>query len=173
MIKPYTNQQKAPLATTMKSKFFFPLLFLAVTSSSEAVFAHGANVEYRRVQAVQIDAAYAGGQPMKKAQVTVYAPDNPTTPWATGTTDEQGNFTFVPDATQPGNWEIKVRQAGHGDIVTIPVESNAANESTTQTAWLSGSEGEYTSSTQKILLGAAGVWGFFGTALFFARRRID
>ena len=158
----------------IKLKFFLPLLFFPAIASTKAL-AHGTNIEYRQVQAVQIDAAYAGGQPMANAQVTVYAPDDPSTPWTTGTTDEQGRFSFTPDLSQSGHWEVKVRQAGHGDIVTIPVQSASEGENTTteaapQMAWLSGNR-DYTSTVQKTLLGVAGVWGFFGTALFFARRK--
>ncbi|MGF1480675.1 MAG: carboxypeptidase regulatory-like domain-containing protein [Cyanophyceae cyanobacterium] len=139
--------------------------------------AHGTNIEYRHVQAVQVDAAYAGGQPMANAQVTVYAPDNPADPWMTGTTDEEGLFSFTPDYSQPGNWEVKVRQAGHGDLITVPVsstgqEEEAAQGENTSLSWLAG-EREETMTAQKALLGAAGVWGFFGTALFFARRKTN
>lgn len=146
---------------------------LPMIGSAKAL-AHGTEIEYRQVQAVQIDATYAGGQPMANAQVTVYAPDDPSTPWMTGMTDEQGRFSFTPEPSQSGNWEVKVRQAGHGDIVTIPIQSASAEEAanptaTPQMAWLSGNQGNYTSTVQKTLLGIAGVWGFFGTALFFAR----
>ena len=112
---------------------------------------------------------------MDNAQVTVYAPDEPSTPWTKGTTDEEGRFSFVPDPSQPGNWEVRVRQAGHGDIISIPVESAANADQSTQSsneAVISGDESGQT-PMQKALLGAAGAWGFVGTALFFARRKID
>lgn len=140
----------------------FLLLFIPLVGWSTKASAHGATVDYQTVQAISINAVYDGGQPMADAQVTVYAPNDPSTPWSTGTTDEQGRFTFTPDADQPGNWEVKVRQAGHGDIVTIPVGETVAE---------AGSD-SYT-PVQKALLGAAGAWGFLGTALFFARKKSD
>lgn len=160
----------------VKFKFFLPLLFLSVIGWSAKASAHGTNIQHQKVQAVQIDATYAGGQPMGNAQVTVYAPDDPSTPWKTGTTDKQGQFTFVPDPSQPGNWEVKVRQAGHGDIITIPVGDSTQAATATEEAggnseglsWLDNSHDS--TLLQKALLSAAGAWGFFGTALFFARR---
>ena len=145
-------------------KLFF-LLFIPLVGWSTSASAHGAHIDYQAVQAVNINAAYDGGQPMANAQVTVYAPNDPSTPWSTGTTDDQGRFTFTPDADQPGNWEVKVRQAGHGDIVSVPVGETTAEA------------GEAVSDSytpvQKALLGAAGAWGFLGTALFFARKKTD
>lgn len=146
--------------------FKFFLLFIPLVGWSTSASAHGAHIDYQAVQAVNINAVYEGGQPMANAQVTVYAPNDPSTPWSTGTTDEQGRFTFTPDADQPGNWEVKVRQAGHGDIVSVPVGETAA-EAGGQTA-----SDSYTPA-QKVLLGAAGAWGFLGTALFFARKKTD
>ncbi|AFZ16916.1 carboxypeptidase-like regulatory domain-containing protein [Allocoleopsis franciscana] len=164
----------------VKFKFFLLLLFLPVISWSAKASAHGTEIQYQKVQAIQIDAAYAGGQPMGNAQVTVYAPNNPSTPWKTGTTDKQGQFTFVPDASQPGNWEVKVRQAGHGNIITIPVgEKTTALAAGTEKAaegsdglsWFDSEDSVGDTLLEKALLAAAGAWGFFGTALFFARRR--
>ena len=147
-------------------KLFF-LLFIPLVGWSTKASAHGASIDYQAVQAINIQAAYDGGQPMANAQVTVYAPNDPSTPWSTGTTNEQGRFTFTPDADQPGNWEVKVRQAGHGDIVSVPVGEIA----TVDEGQASANE-SYT-PVQKVLLGAAGAWGFLGTALFFARKKSD
>lgn len=164
----------------VKFKFFLLLLFLPVISWSAKASAHGTEIQYQKVQAIQIDAVYAGGQPMGNAQVTVYAPDNPSTPWKTGTTDKQGQFTFIPDASQPGNWEVKVRQAGHGNIITIPVGEKTtalaagiqdATEGSDGRSWFDREDSVGETLLEKALLAAAGAWGFFGTALFFARRR--
>ncbi len=43
------------------------------------------------------------------------------TPWLTGICDQQGRFSFTPDPDLPGTWDVQVRQAGHGDIIHIPV----------------------------------------------------
>jgi len=123
-------------------------------------------VEYRRTEAIAIRARYDSGEPMANAQVTVYAPDKPSTPWRQGTTGSNGRFAFVPAGASSGSWEVRVRKAGHGEIVSIP----AGNETGAAAAGsLAGSTG-YT-PLQKALMGALGVWGFVGTALFFARRR--
>lgn len=161
----------------MRFKFFLPLLLLlAVVGWSAKASAHGTQMQYRKVEAVEIDAAYEGGEPMANAQVRVYTPDDQSTPWKTATTDEQGRFSFVPDQSKPGNWEVMIRQAGHGEIINIPVESaanaeelNQSEKVISQTNLSSGGQ----TQLQRVLLGAAGVWGFVGTALFFARRKTD
>lgn len=149
-----------------KLYFFFTLLVL--TAVPKQVLAHGANIDYRRTSAITIQAKYDDGTPMANAQVVIYAPSDRATPWLKGTTDNSGNFTFVPDtdAENVGNWDIKVRQSGHGDITSIPVSDRAENAVNTQ---LSSSSG-YTSA-QKAVMAAAGVWGFMGTALFFSRSK--
>lgn len=155
--------------------------------------AHGAKLEYQPINGIEIQARYDSGEPMKAAQVNIYAPDNPSESWQTGTTDDEGRFVFTPDPSQPGNWEVMVRQAGHGDVVAIPVgeASAAANSSATGDSATSGSsstegttEGGENVNRPAMLANAgeprtagvplwismaAMVWGFIGTALFFAR----
>ncbi|QQE66994.1 hypothetical protein GFS31_36990 [Leptolyngbya sp. BL0902] len=157
------------------------------------VFAHGAKIEYQPINGIEVQARYDSGEPMRAAQVNVYAPDNPSEPWQTGVTDDDGRFVFSPDPSRPGNWEVMVRQAGHGDVVAIPVGEApaAANASTTGDSAASGSSA--TDGTTEVadnanrpaVLANAGspraagvplwvsmaamVWGFVGTALFFAR----
>ena len=134
---------------------FLLALGLAATAS-----AHGVKIEYQINVAVEILAAYDTGEPMAGGQVAVYAPDDPSTPWLTGVCDEEGRFTFTPDPAKPGTWDVQVRQAGHGDMVHIPIGEDVA---------MSGSTG-YT-PLQIVLMGACVVWGFVGTALFFSRGR--
>lgn len=115
----------------MKSVFGSALLALLgcwmATLSSGVAQAHGVKLEYQNTQAIQIQAAYDTGEPLAQAQVAVFAPDDPAKPWLTGTTDDQGRFVFTPDEAQTGGWEVQVRQAGHGDIVTIPLSGSTAN----------------------------------------------
>lgn len=125
-----------------------------------AAIAHGVSMDYQYTTAVEIAVAFDTGEPMTQAQILVYAPDNPSEPWLKGETDDQGRFTFTPDTSQPGEWEVVFRQAGHGDIVRIPV-------SATQTASLSSTTALPT--WQRVVLGGAVIWGFVGTALFFSR----
>ena len=123
--------------------------------------AHGVSIEYNTSMEVEIVAAYDTGSPMAGAQVSVYAPDEPNTPWLTGTCDEEGRFTFTPDSSKPGTWDVQVRLAGHGGIIHIPVgEAGAATDGT----------GGF-SHMQIGIMSACVVWGSVGTALYFSRRR--
>ncbi|NEP61409.1 MAG: carboxypeptidase regulatory-like domain-containing protein, partial [Symploca sp. SIO2G7] len=111
-------------------------------------------------------------------QVTVYSPDQPSTPWLTGTTDDNGNFTFAPTPSTLGNWTVKVRQASHGSMINIAVaEAKVATDVTpeagndnpkNQRLMIQSTTRSFT-PLQTILMGASGVWGFIGTALFFRR----
>lgn len=145
--------------------YFFLGLTLVYLGKTSQTLAHGANIDYKITQAVQIKAVYDSGQPMTNAQVVVYAPDNPSQPWLKGTTDEHGYFTFSPDFRQKGNWDVKVRQAGHGDIISIPLMSDS-NTSLD----LKSSNSAYT-PFQKAIMAITGVWGFVGTSLFFSRNK--
>ncbi|ASC71127.1 Carboxypeptidase regulatory-like domain protein [Halomicronema hongdechloris C2206] len=124
---------------------------------------HGVDLGYRQTQAVEITATFDSGEPMANAQVAVYAPDDPSQPWLTGTTDEQGRFVFSPDRAEAGTWEVTVRQAGHGDVIAIPVDEDAG-----ATLATTSGHGDL-SPLQRWVLAAAVIWGFIGTALFFAR----
>jgi nickel transport protein len=100
---------------------------------------------------------------MAQAQVTIYSPADRSTPWLTGETEEDGSFSFEPDTTLDGAWDVMVRRAGHGDIVHIDLGRQAG---------LSASpDGDSSLSTgQIVLMSVCVVWGFVGTALFFAWR---
>jgi nickel transport protein len=110
--------------------------------------------------AVQIQATFDTGEPMAGGQVTVYAPDDPSTPWLTGVCDEEGRFVFAPDPGKPGTWDVQVRQAGHGDMVHIEIDEGTATSS-----------GGGLSTSQILLMAASVAWGCIGTALFFSRGR--
>jgi nickel transport protein len=123
--------------------------------------AHGVNIEYSSDVEITIVAKYDTGTPMAGAQVTVYAPDDPTTPWLTGVCDDEGVFSFTPDTSLPGTWDVQVRLAGHGGIIHIPVGEGATS---------SGGLGGY-SWLQIAIMAACVIWGSVGTALYFRRRR--
>lgn len=124
------------------------------------VSAHGANVDYTIGITIEIVATYDNGEPMSGGQVTIYAPDDPSTPWATGICDDEGRFSFVPDTGKTGSWDVQVRQAGHGDIVHIPIgaESTGAGSGTV-------------TLLQIVVMSVCVVWGCIGTGLFFWRRK--
>lgn len=154
------------------NKWYFLISLFLLPTLSKPVLAHGARIEYQETSAITVRATYDDGTPMANAQVVIYAPDEPATPWLKGTTDSQGNFTFVPNRNNPGDWDVKVRQSGHGDITSIPItdERSSADASQAQMTANDDSEGNYTSA-QKLVMAAVGVWGFIGTALFFSRKK--
>jgi len=147
----------------MKWKLVMCLIFVLILGLGLPInaYAHGAKIEYTVNMTIEIVATYDNGEPMAGAQVTVYAPDDPFTPWLTGVCDDEGRFSFIPDTSKPGIWDVQVRQAGHGDIVHIPI-----GEGTVGT----GGTGGYT-SLQIVLMAACVIWGSVGTALYFSRRR--
>jgi len=143
----------------MKWKSVLLSVILLLLGTAGAALAHGVQVEYTISTMVEIQASYDTGEPMAGGQVTVYAPSDLAAPWLTGICDDEGRFTFAPDPSSPGTYDVQVRQAGHGDIVHIPIAEGAAISS----------GGSFT--MPQILLMAASVgWGFVGTALFFSRR---
>ena len=149
------------------NRFYFFLALVAAIALPKQVLAHGANIEYKETEAITIQAKYDDGKPMADAQVVIYAPSDRASPWLKGTTDESGSFTFVPDtnAENIGDWDVKVRQSGHGDITSIPVQDKLAVNKMTV-----ASGAGYT-PTQKLVMAAAVGWGFIGTGLFFARSK--
>ena len=139
-------------------------------------WSHGAIATVTRTYTVE--ARYASGKPMAQAQVVVYSPDDPDQPWNTGMTNRAGLFEFSPDTD--GNWEVIIRQAGHGTNVIVPVEAveteitevePAAQElATTATPPTPVSQSEpLTSPLQRWASAGAGLWGLIGTVLFFSR----
>lgn len=147
-------------------------LFAAVVlacGAASSVSAHGVELEQSRGEAVEITATYDNGDPMSEGQVVVYSPEEPSEPWTTGTTDEQGRYVFIPDASKPGAWSVQVREAGHGANISVEVggekDSGVERVETEQTSSAGGS------AARTGLMVALGLWGFVGTALFFQSRR--
>lgn len=161
--------------TIPQLKTLTPLFVFSVLGCTVPAFAHGVSIQYQKTEALEIQATYEGGVPMAGAQVSVYAPGEPSTPWVAGETDEQGHFVFVPDGAQTGNWEVRVRQSGHGKIVSISTQPDlpaTTDSESTSAAWSSAPSQNYT-PLQKTVMAAAGVWGCVGTALFFSRRKSE
>lgn len=155
------------------NRFYFFLTLLILIAAPKKVLAHGANIDYRETSAITIQAKYDDGKPMANAQVIIYAPSDRSTPWLKGITDKSGNFTFVPDTSNSennGDWDIKVRQSGHGNIISIPATDSKLADHTSGNQLSSSQENGY-SPAQKVVMAAAGVWGFVGTALFFSRSK--
>ncbi|NQT71189.1 MAG: carboxypeptidase regulatory-like domain-containing protein [Chloroflexi bacterium] len=145
----------------MKHSIIVLIFILAILYLPTTAYAHGAKIEYTVATNIEIVAKYDSGEPMAKAQVSIYAPDNPSTPWLTGTCDEEGRFSFTPDTSIPGTWDIQVRQAGHGDMIHITIDEGS----------VSGSSSSGYSTGQIIIMAVCVIWGILGTALFFKRRK--
>lgn len=143
--------------------------------------AHGVQLTHQTLEAVEVQALYDNGEPMSNAQVTIYAPNDPQTPWKQGTADENGRFLFTPDTSLGANWAVRVRQAGHGSIMNVAIASETPAEAAVaprggndipERAPSSQTLSARSPSVNPLPTGlaiASGVWGFVGTALFFSR----
>ena len=165
------------------------LSFLLFTCGvSQPVFAHGAKINYQQTSAIVVRATFEDGNPMANAQAIVYSPEDADTPWVKGVTDESGKFTFVPDPELSGDWDVKIRQSGHGKIVSIPFEAEKKIAEQSQTSEQNQaisnrpealqvasktspvSNSDY-SWQQKMIMSVSITWGFLGTAFFFFRKK--
>ena len=137
-------------------------LSVALLMLTAPVFGHGARVTWEiQGDSVHISASFDDGQPLDRAQVTVFSGAAPSVPYIVGMTDENGEFSFLPDREESLNWDVQVRSAGHGDIVHLSLaeESSIGDE-----------QGKFT-TLQIMIMSVCVVWGFVGTAFFFASRR--
>ncbi len=123
-------------------------------------WAHGVEASWRAVPTFEIQARYDSGEPLRSARVTVFAPTDPTTPWQEGQTDEQGRFLLQPDPELKGLWQVRIRQAGHGVVVNVPVDEAEGIP-----------DGSSFGPLQRGVMAACVLWGCLGTALFFSRPR--
>jgi nickel transport protein len=138
----------------------------------ESARSHGVTLQYQTTSAIEVQAIYDSGQPLADAQVTVYAPDDPSQPWQTGTTDEQGRFHFIPaGAHSEGTWDVQIRSAGHGGMINIPASQAAtSNDSVAAPSLpLAGSSRAQLTPLQTAVVVGSIIWGCVGTALFFRR----
>ncbi len=103
-----------------KTLLLFPV-FLAILGMPAKTLAHAMQTNYAFLEELEFQSVYSNGEPAKNAKVLVYAPNNLDEPWMVGETDEEGRFSFLPDNSIPGEWEVEFEQEGHGDILTVPV----------------------------------------------------
>ncbi len=141
----------------------FLIVIICLLVLPGTALAHGLDVKYQTQNAIEITAVFDSGTPAGGGQVNVYAPDNPSTPWTKGKCDENGRFTFTPDPSKPGTWDVQVRLAGHGGIIHIPVGVDGVKGT--------ASGGTGFTTMQIIIMSASVAWGLIGTALFFSRRK--
>jgi len=101
------------------------LAAIALALASAAAAAHGVLLDAAYDPESRIASASARfdtGEPMADAEVTVFAPDDPSTPWLRGRSDGAGAFRFEPDPARPGYWAVQMRHDDHGAITTFRVE---------------------------------------------------
>ena len=155
--------------TSILSGLAAALTIQTVVYSEKPAYAHGATIEVLP-QAIEIVATFDTGEPMADAQVSIYAPDELETPSQTGQTDSEGRFLFTPEADAvPGNWEVTVRKAGHGQTTTFAMGA-IGEEGAGVFAGASGQGMMGAQATQRWISMAAILWGFLGTALYFSRK---
>ncbi|MFN7001915.1 MAG: carboxypeptidase regulatory-like domain-containing protein [Roseinatronobacter sp.] len=124
-------------------------------------FSHAALIEAETAQAIRLHAFFDTGEPMSHAQVIIFAPENPSTPWGQGVTDRDGRLEFVL-GDEPGRWSFQVRQSGHGAMVHVEIGEDAPVVTATSGAQSWG---------QRLVMVALVGWGALGTALFALARR--
>ncbi|AFY85143.1 hypothetical protein [Oscillatoria acuminata] len=175
------NRPITPTAAEAVLWAFASGLFAWALGNPLPAIAHGVEVTHQTLEAVEVQALYDTGDPMSNAQVTVYAPNDPETPWKQGTADQNGRFLFAPDPSLAGNWAVRVRQAGHGGIINVaiapetPPETAVAPPDATEVPEVAPNSRTLSSPSPSVnplptgLAIASGVWGFVGTALFFSR----
>lgn len=94
----------------------------AQTSSGETATYTADNVPAgAQVTAIEVVGVYSTGEPMSGAQVKIFAPGDPSTPWQTGTLDEQGRYTFTPDLSKRGRWTVRVEETEHSSFINIAI----------------------------------------------------
>ncbi|MCT7980206.1 carboxypeptidase-like regulatory domain-containing protein [Laspinema olomoucense] len=175
------NRPITPTAAKAVLWAFASGLFAWTLGNPLPAIAHGVQLTHQTLEAVEVQALYDNGDPISNAQITVYAPTDPETPWQQGTADKNGRFLFAPDPSLPGNWAVRVRQAGHGAILNVAIasepdpEAAVAPPNATSVPEVAPTSGFLSSRRPSVnplptaLAIASGVWGFVGTALFFSR----
>lgn len=161
------EKRPAHYGRRLQHLFAGSLWVIICCSSPVILYAHGAQMTYQLTTGIVVQALYDSGQPMSSAQMTVYAPDDPTRPWLTDSSNEQGEFRFVPAPGVTGIWSVQARQAGHGAMIYIDVGHNGAATAISQVKQVVST----TSFLQRLLMAAAVIWGCVGTALYFSGRR--
>lgn len=154
------------------------LLLLSLIPASSA-FAHGVEIAYTidpTSGVITVQAAFDSGEVLSEAQVAIFAPSDLINPWMTGVTDADGAFSFTPDYTIEGVWDVQIRKAGHGGLIHLTLDASMipSADSVVSAAPVSGDTpalGNGFTPLQVIIMSASVIWGFIGTALYFSRRK--
>lgn len=143
--------------------------FVAMACLPAAAAAHGATVSASFAPAIAVEARYDTGEPMAGAQVTVFAPGEPATPWLRGVADDAGRFVFLPDG-RAGRWTVQARHAGHGAIVHLAPAASAHEPVAAATGPRDTRSEVGATPLQSAVMAIAVIWGLVGTALYFRRK---
>jgi nickel transport protein len=114
----------------MRSLLLVLLLSLALVGFPSQAWAHQVETNYMLGSQLQFQSRFSTGEPFAGARVTIYAPNQPDQPWQTLTTDSQGQFSFLPDRSIVGNWEVRIEDEdqSHADYWTVPVDGQGIVE---------------------------------------------
>jgi nickel transport protein len=105
----------------MKRVLVAVVLGLVLFGFPAQALAHQVETFYFVKDELEFQSTFSTGEPFVGATVEIYAPNNPDEPWLTLTTDEEGRFSFLPDESIQGDWEVSIEQDGHADYWTVPV----------------------------------------------------
>lgn len=100
------------------------LLLAMLLAGGGSAHAHGVVLQQDTrsdLEVVEITAVFDTGEPMAGALITVFSPRYPAHPWLSGRANQEGRFWFVPDSGQPGFWTVRVREEGHGAMISVEV----------------------------------------------------
>ncbi len=117
------------------AKMFFAAWIVLV--STMPTHAHGVRISHTTdatTGEITVTAAFDTGEVLDNAAVVIFAPDDLINPWATGVMDENGSYTFVPDYTIEGFWDIQVRKAGHGGLINVEITQDMIPDTTSREA---------------------------------------
>ncbi len=96
-------------------------IVLGVVGMPSHTLAHTMFTNYLLNDTLDFQSTYSTDEAAKNAEVYVYAPNDLEEPWLETRTDEEGRFSFLPDPSIPGDWEVQIIDEGHGEVIIVPV----------------------------------------------------
>jgi nickel transport protein len=151
---------------------------IAIASPIAAIptkaWAHSVETNYALDAALQnrlqMQSTFSTGEPFAGATVRIYAPGQSDQPWYEGTMDEQGQFSFAPDATMTGDWEVEIGEDGHADYLRVPVTETGVDVN--QISQVGSQDVHYAALPWPISVGGSfAIAAAAGLGLRFQRRR--
>lgn len=159
----------------MKQLPYLMLMAAGIAAVPTEAVAHQVQTNYvidaQTRSTMEVQSVFSNGEPLKGANVTIYSPEQPNRPWAKGMTDAQGRFTFTPDQSISGDWEIDIQQEGHGDILVVPVD--AAGIDADRVSQTEARDVHYASSPWMAVGGVAIAAACLGFGRFAAKRKAE